>query len=347
MPSDRLKPDILRKVVDLASRLEAEEKDNLTVDEIEAIGRAVGIEPVFIHRALRQIGKEPALSKKGLSYRMKKAISGAWWASGWTLPFILVLINLPLLSSGVGFFLGWGIYLAGGILLTEWAKMARSEEVAPGKMVSDFASTELVGEVVLGGTGTGRRGRSVLYSRTELLQVLFALRKSLEAQKERKAFLSVDVVGSSEMKRGAPELDAEYSFIRFLDWVEEVVRRFGGVIHNAAGDGVIALFEDDGAAVDAAISLQKEITQFNKVHNRLPTAFRIRCGVSAGVVPVDETLPMGKIVSPVIDRAAELRKLAEPGEVIIDGTVQSGALAHLSQIRPMVTPDGSPAFRWS
>ena len=65
-------------------------------------------------------------------------------------------------------------------------------------------------------------------SRSELLELLVALQHRLEGQKEHRAFLSVDVVASSDVKRTAPELAVEYSFGQLQRWIEEVARECDG-----------------------------------------------------------------------------------------------------------------------
>jgi class 3 adenylate cyclase len=113
-------------------------------------------------------------------------------------------------------------------------------------------------------------------SRPALLNLLLTLQSQLEGQKEHRAFLSVDVVGSSEMKRSASEPAVEHSFGQFRFWVEEVVRSCGGEMQSAAGDGMMAILPTDEQAVRAARRLQEGISQFSAEQNRLPLPFRIR-----------------------------------------------------------------------
>ncbi|MCS7225236.1 MAG: adenylate/guanylate cyclase domain-containing protein [Armatimonadetes bacterium] len=320
---DRYSAETLRKVIELASRLEAEKKETLTVPDIHAIGREVGIDPRFIEQALEELHLQRPIARRRLHPEWVKGIVNAWWGAGWTLPFILAVVDLPLIGSGMGFFLGWGIYIGGGLLLEAWRKAVKAE-----------TATHLP------------QAPAPSVSRKDLLQILVALQRSWEAQKVRRAVLSMDVVGCTEMKRGASELDAEYSFTSFFDWAEGVIRRFGGVVQSTAGDGLMALFTDDASAVQAALALQEGIGDFNIRHNRLTKPFRIRCGISAGEVPIDESASIGKIVSPVIDRAAELRTQAEPGGILVGGEVQAAALVALGQFKPYITSDGSLAFRW-
>ena len=167
------------------------------------------------------------------------------------------------------------------------------------------------------------------------------------ARKEHRAFLSVDVVHHSEMNRAGTPLTTEYSFGQYQRWVNEVVQRWGGQTTNSAGDGVMCLFPSDTQALRAARQLQEELSRFDAEHNRLPQAFRIRCGVSAGEVAVGGGEAIGQLQSAVIDRAAALQKRAEPGGILVGGEVAATALLELGPVTPLDDPiGGEPAFEW-
>jgi class 3 adenylate cyclase len=218
------------------------------------------------------------------------------------------------------FFLGWAIYLGGGIVVS----------------------------TIFGPSAAGKRQQEAPLSRATLVDMLFALQRELEDQKQRRAFLSVDVAGSTEMKRGASDLAVEYSFGRLRQHVEELVRARGGTMQSAAGDGMMCVFEDDADAVGAARELQKGMDAFNSLHNRLSAPFRVRCGVSAGDVAFDPDLPVGFIHSPVVDRAARLQKEARAGGVLVGQEVAAGALRELGTVEPVEPLPGEPgAFAWS
>jgi class 3 adenylate cyclase len=165
--------------------------------------------------------------------------------------------------------------------------------------------------------------------RQQLMAQLFALQQRLDGDRRLRAFLSVDVVNSSAMKRDAPALQVEYSFGALREWIGEIVRGCGGEMQSAAGDGVMCLFSEDAQAARAARQLQSGIDAFNAQRNRLPTPFRIRCGISAGEVAAPAGTPIGHLDSPVIDRAAALQKRAEPGGVVLGEEASAAARAEL------------------
>ena len=81
--------------------------------------------------------------------------------------------------------------------------------------------------------------------------------------------------------------------------------------------------------------LQQEISQFNRsINSRMPLPLCIRCGMSAGEVALDETMPIGHLQSPVIDRAAALQERAQPGEIVVSSELAAHALVELGQISP-------------
>lgn len=342
----RYDPETAGKVAALASRLQSKHQETLSARELEAIGAEVGLKPSFIREACGYLQESPArasrweghrrsgyghcgpLQESGVrpsdclhlfSPRTLKAIAGAWWAAGWTLPLILVITTSFLFRGGIAaafFFLGWAIYIGGGVLLSH---LSETEAEPPPQQLP----------------------------RAQLLEMLFALQGQLEGQKQHRAFLSVDVVDSSEMKRLGPDLAVEYSFGQFHRWVEEIVREEGGEMQSAAGDGVMCLFPTQGSAVRTARRLQEGIDRFNATRNRLGTPFRLRCGISAGAAAIEEGGSLGRLQSPVIDCAAALQKRAAPGDIVVAEEAAEAALKELGALARLPEPiAGVTAFSW-
>lgn len=200
-------------------------------------------------------------------------------------------------------------------------------------------------------------------NRAALLDQMFALQRQLAAQKRRAAFLSVDVVGSSQIKQAArttgDELAVEHAFGQYHRWVEGIVATHGGRVQAAAGDGVMCLFEGAAGAENtapetqaarAARDLQTRLAAFNASQGgHLSAPLRIRCGVSAGEVAIEAGVPVGHLQSAVIDRAAALQKRAAPGDIVVDEASAVAALTELGALGPL-NREGSggeaPAFSW-
>lgn len=149
------------------------------------------------------------------------------------------------------------------------------------------------------------------------------------------------------MKVTGDALAVEYSFGQYRLWVEERIRKYGGQVQSAAGDGMMAAFADEHAALRSARGIQSELTGFNLQYNRLGTPFRVRCGVASGEVPWEEGAPLGHIQSPVLDRAARLQKQAEPGDIVVGKEIAGAALVELGALTPLPEPVlGETAFSW-
>jgi class 3 adenylate cyclase len=359
----------LQKVAALAARLQNAQQETLTAREVEAIGAEVGLDAAFIRQALKMIAGGPT---KGVRHRaLAQLVTWSNVAVRLLMPIVVVFIYLYphlevhtlavvlLTSAAVGLLtyalsqddanrklLAWwlGSFMAvGGFRLCAdlWGTDERTA-----MLVVTFGIAPIVGFAArLMGVFRFQKRRS--RSRAALLEQLFDLQRQLEGQKQHRAFLSIDVAGSSEMKRSAPELAVEHCFGQYRAWVEEAVRAHGGEMQSAAGDGVMAIFPTDAGAVRAARQLQEELPRFNAEQSRLPLPFRIRCGVSAGEVAMDEGTPLGHLQSPVIDRAAVLQKRAQPGDILVGGEVAGAALIELGALAPLTEPvAGEPAFSW-
>ncbi|MFN3653259.1 MAG: adenylate/guanylate cyclase domain-containing protein [Armatimonadota bacterium] len=373
-PAGSVDSATLGKVAALAQRLQTEHQDRLTAAEMEEIGREIGLDPAFMRQALEQVCCPPAEPVKSVPlppakttppsptlvtapgtdprpwWRRPRLVAPAWWAAGWVTPMMLVAMAAAMDVEALailGFFGGWALYIGGGVAISHAAaeeKKALQPEQRSGHLPSaaprGFHQPHHPPVRVPTPSGTQ-------VSRAAMLDLLFTLQRELEGQKQRRAFLSIDVAGSSEMKRGADELAVEYSFGQFSRWVEDMITRYGGTVHSAAGDGVMCVFPDDVSAVRAARHLQESMVRFNGDRNRLPTPFRVRCGVSAGNVAITNGHSLGGVHSAVIDRAALLQKQAEPGDVLVSGDVSGAALSELGQ--PSLAPqtvDGAAVFSW-
>ena len=184
-------------------------------------------------------------------------------------------------------------------------------------------------------------------SRADMLQTFYALQQQLQDQKQHRAFLSVDVAQSSQLKSGAGELAVEYSFGQLRTWVEAIVHAHKGSLQAAAGDGMMCMFPQNADALRAARQIQQQIGQFNQLHNRLPGLVQVRCGVSAGSVAIETQTPIGHLQSVVIDRAAWLQKQGQPGAIMVSAELAADALVELGSLHPVADDaGGETVFAW-
>ena len=311
-----------QKAILLAGQLQHQHTDTMTQAQVETIAEEVGVDPAFVRKALglmeqeqqseqqsqesKQSKQSQEQRKQALQNNLKETQVAAlqttqslwakiqninpkmWWAIAWIMiPASGILQgtfrnnDIPLAAIAPFVYVGLGLYLS-----MRNKEKGRSEENNPKEL----------------------SGANAPVSRQELLNTLFTLQKQLESEKQHCAFLSLDVVHSSEMKKNNPALAVEFSFDQYQNWVEAIVTSEGGRMQIAAGDGAMCLFKDDKSAVRTAQRLLTELPRFNREHNHLNQPFQIRCGINAGEVALDPTKALGKLQSQVIDRAALLQK---------------------------------------
>lgn len=371
----------LRQAIRLADRLQEEHKERYTAEDIEKIAAEIGVNPEFVRKALTEIedkheapvppvkpatqavpqqvnqalvqaGKEVHATTthavKTIAKRLDEAsleemrrYVGIWWSTAWVM--FPIVAGLPgKLDDAFGpiaavTYIGFGIYL--GTRLDAKQKAARTE--ARAAKAEAKAAQSAVPPVRYSVEQSG-------VSRQELLAQMIEIQRRLEGERIRQTFVSIDVVNSTEMKRSADDLVVEYSFNQYRQFVEGVVAAEGGVVQSTAGDGTMAMFSDERAAVRAALRMQNELPKFNAEHNRLPRLFHIRCGVNAGEVAIPHGTPIGYLQSAVIDRAAALQKSAQPDDIVVSGDLSALALSELGRYgRHEGAPvGGTAAFSW-
>lgn len=214
-----------------------------------------------------------------------------------------------------------------------------------------------IGLGVAAGLGTlGSRMRTILFgddqahrsvSREDLLHLVFKLQEELDSQRRHAAFVSVDVVGSTQMKRCGSEIEVELAFGEYRKYVEGLAEKYGGIVQSTAGDGIMCMFPDDLAALRMAREVQLGMPQFNESKNKLRMPFQVRCGISSGEIAVQSNQPIGHLQSVVIDRAAILQKRARPGGIALGAEVSEKAKTELGPLGRLEESDETlRAFIW-
>jgi len=149
--------------------------------------------------------------------------------------------------------------------------------------------------------------------------------------------VSIDIAGSTELKRGEPSDRVEASFKAFHRWVEEEALRYEGEVYTTSGDGVLLRFTTADAGVQCAIALVEGSAAFNEVGNQLSDDVAIRLGVHSGEVPAAPRSERGRVASPTLDVAAELQQSARPGEILVSAATYA-LLSHTGALRPLRVP---------
>ena len=100
-------------------------------------------------------------------------------------------------------------------------------------------------------------------NREELLKVFAGVKKKLDEFGREVAFLSIDVVGSTEMKRNEDPAAAQYDFQEYRKLVEAVFRSHGVLKSAWTPDGVMACFSHVDDAVASGQDVIRSLDHFN------------------------------------------------------------------------------------
>lgn len=136
-----------------------------------------------------------------------------------------------------------------------------------------------------------------------------------EIERRLSNIMSADVVGYSRMM-GADEAGTLALLNSYRTVMFGLIAQNRGRVVSTAGDGVLAEFPSSVMAVQAAVDIQRQLYERNQT---LPPERQMwfRIGINLGDVIVEHD----DIFGDDVNIAARLQALAEPGGVLISGTV--------------------------
>ena len=153
--------------------------------------------------------------------------------------------------------------------------------------------------------------------RGDLLKLFAETKKKLDAMGRDLAFLAIDVVDSTGMKTGEEKAVIEYDFKEYKTFVDGRLRADGSIKSTWTPDGVMTCFNTVDEAVKAARAILNGLEDFNRNVKTIKRDFLIRCGINAGYVYFDETLPLEEMSDRVIDVAGHMQKHAASNSICI------------------------------
>lgn len=156
--------------------------------------------------------------------------------------------------------------------------------------------------------------------RHQLLTQLLEIQSKLKEDEKHVTFVSVDVVGSTRLKTENDAIEIEYTFNEYHKFIEQITLKYGGQIHSTAGDGVTCVFEDPKSAVQAGKAMQAGLFEFNGFRNKLKAPLAMRAAVHTGAVLAPGRESTAVNFAHVIDVAAHLQKVGEPGTLVVSST---------------------------
>lgn len=166
--------------------------------------------------------------------------------------------------------------------------------------------------------------------REALLQEFVAIKKQLETMGRNLAFLSVDVVDSTGMKHEEDPIIVAHDFAEYRKFAESKLNAYGCIKSTWTPDGIMACFNTVEEAVKTAQAMINGLAEFNRSDKKaMKRDFAIRCGVNAGYLLFDDTLPLEEISDRVIDIAGHMQKHAKPNSIFLAKSI----------VKPIQSPD--------
>jgi class 3 adenylate cyclase len=180
----------------------------------------------------------------------------------------------------------------------------------------------------------------------ELLKIFAETRRKLDALARDLAFLSVDVVGSTQMKVSEEAAAIQHDFLAYRQLVEKVFDRHKVLKAAWTPDGVMACFANIDDAVQAGKDIITELVGFNASVKLMRTNFSVRCGVNAGRVYFDDSMPLETMSDRAIDVAGHMQKYAAPNTIAVSRTIVE-PLSDVGGFAPTETVvDGYEVYSW-
>lgn len=266
-----------------------------------------------------------SLAGISMAFRRQGLDTGGLWGFFMVAPLIIAIYAAGVsatkrLAMVTGVAYGVGLFLAQATLIT---LIGMFRDVAGGVRPEFFIIGALVGGAVgaLAHEFVSKSGRKLglkpaTAERQALLQQLLELQDQLKTHTQEVTFLSLDMVGSTEMKSGAEPLAVEYTFTEYHNYVQQIVEKHEGKIHSTAGDGVTCVFNHPAQAFVAARQIQAGLFELNFHRNKLGKPIRLRAGIHHGSVTSADGQVENINFSSVIDLASHLQKNCPIGCVL-------------------------------
>lgn len=210
-------------------------------------------------------------------------------------------------------------FLPLGAALATWvvilfvdAVFLRSQRLIIKKRVSG-AEAEPPQGVEVGGTDLAGINPDSEKAREQLLRRYRQIEEALKSSKRKRCtFLSIDIVGSTQMKVGEPDTAIAATFQAYEEMLKKFFEQYGAWKQAWTPDGVMICFLQSELAVGAAQRVLQSLKMFNEKDNKLRTPFRVRCGLNEGEVSIFEDTKLEKVADRVIDVAGHMQKQGTP-----------------------------------
>src|SRR5215471_10223002 len=187
------------------------------------------------------------------------------------------------------------------------------------------------GEPVTAGHGTSRFGAPEAYTPKYLAEKILTSKTALEGERKQVTVLFADLKGSMELLADRDPEEARKLLDSVLALMMEAVHHFEGMVNEARGDGIMALFgapvahEDHAVrACYAALRMQEAVKRHaDEMRRREGVLVQIRVGINSGEVVVRSMGSDLRMEYSAVGRtthmAARMEQLAAPGAIQVTG----------------------------
>jgi class 3 adenylate cyclase len=180
--------------------------------------------------------------------------------------------------------------------------------------------------------------------REQLLKLFAETKRKLDSMGRDLAFLSIDIVDSTGMKENEEKAAIEYDFKQYKQYVEEIIRSNGALKYSWTPDGVMICFKTADDAVKSAREVIEGLEDFNAHVKTMKRNFIVRCGINAGYVYFDESLPMEEMSDRVIDIAGHMQKHSAPNTISIAKPIVEPLQSRSGFVRTAKVIDGYEVY---
>ena len=187
-------------------------------------------------------------------------------------------------------------------------------------------------------------------NQAELNAIYEEIRRIRRERERFLAFLSLDIVGSSQWDESEAYDDVADSMKAFRSLVAtqfEANRLLK--MTEWSGDGIMVCFETVDDAVQAAKSVILALPDFNQSKAKsISSEFQVRCGVSFGSVYYYEQEPLGHVTDPALNLAGRLQKAAEADSIYTTKpTLDKSRFAGDFTATGIIVHEKYEAYKWS
>ncbi|MGM0441766.1 MAG: adenylate/guanylate cyclase domain-containing protein [Elusimicrobiota bacterium] len=162
--------------------------------------------------------------------------------------------------------------------------------------------------------------RIFIYRKSKLNKLqkkLSVIQSKIEELGEELVFLSIEIVDSTKMKKGANPAKVEKNFSKFKEYLQEKIQDNDAEQYIWHSDQLLVYFKKFENAFSACQAAISGLVNFNREVNTLNHDFDIQCGINSGFIYYEDIDTIENIKDISIETAEKLQKAAPPNAVYV------------------------------